>query len=440
MRFSFRLLLIWMLLFFFILSPILPAAGQDNSFDPARQKAVDMLARLTPEERVGQLFVVTFTGTTVDERSEVYDLVVNGHVGGLVLTRSNDNFNNTEDIRRQIYQLTSSLQETEWTSSQTSRPDPATGVSFSPQYIPMFVGISQDGDLFPSDQVLSGITDLPSLMSVGATWDTNLAEQVGEIMGQEMAALGFNFYLGPSLDVLDDPQNTLTSDLGVQTFGGDPYWVSKMGQAYITGLHTGSENRLAVIAKHFPGRGSSDRSPDEEIATVRKSLDQLKQVELAPFFAVAGNSPSVAATTDGVMVSHIRYQGFQNNIRATTRPVSLDSSALDLILKLPELATWRQNAGLTVSDDLGSPAVRRFYETSGTFDPLQAAREAFYAGNDLLYMDRFIAPNDPNVYTTIQRTLQFFAQKYRSDPEFARRVDAAVERILTVKYSSLSHF
>ena len=47
---------------------------------------------------------------------------------------------------------------------------------------------------------------------------------------------------------------------------------------------------MMVIAKHFPGRGDSDRSPEEEVATVRKSLEQLKQVELPPFFAVTNSS------------------------------------------------------------------------------------------------------------------------------------------------------
>ena len=69
--------------------------------------------------------------------------------------------------------------------------------------------------------------------------------------------------------------------------------------------------KLAVIAKNFPGRGGSDRLPDEEVATVRKSLEQLKLIELAPFFEVT----DIADTTrnsiaDGLLLSHIRYQGF----------------------------------------------------------------------------------------------------------------------------------
>ena len=83
--------------------------------------------------------------------------------------------------------------------------------------------------------------------------------------------------LGPSLDVVESPNPSAQIDLGTRVFGGDPFWVGEMGKAYISGLHAGSNSHMVVIAKHFPGRGGSDRSPEEEVATVRKSLEQLKQ-------------------------------------------------------------------------------------------------------------------------------------------------------------------
>ena len=249
--------------------------------------------------------------------------------------------------------------------------------------------------------------------------------------------MGFNLLIGPSLDVLELRGSDGFNDLGTRTFGGDPFWVGEMGRAYISGLHTGSNNRLAVVAKHFPGRGGSDRPPEDEVATVRKSLEQLKQIELAPFIAVTGNAPSPESTTDGLFVSHIRYQGFQGNIRDTTKPVSLDPAALSQLMGLqsPGFASWRDKGGLLVSDDLGSRAVRRFFDPSEkTFDSRQVARNAFLAGNDLLYVDNFQASGDPDTYTTIVHTLEFFAQKYREDLAFAQRVDASVLRILSLKY------
>jgi beta-N-acetylhexosaminidase len=278
-------------------------------------------------------------------------------------------------------------------------------------------------------------------MAIGATWDTELARQVGAVLGRELSALGFNLYLGPSLDVVEEPNPAARFDLGPRVFGGDPFWVGEMGRAYISGVHTGSDNRMVVVAKHFPGRGASDRSPEEEVATVRKSLEQLKQVELSPFFAVT-NSTEANMVADGLLVSHIRYKGFQGNIRATTRPVSLDESALSTVIALPEFATWRTNGGLIVSDALGSPAVQDFYSQSGeNFSPRLVARDAFLAGNDLLYLGN-ITSEDPedDIYTSTLGILDYFAEQYRTDRDFAQRVDEAVTRILAHKFRMYDEF
>ncbi len=163
-----------------------------------------------------------------------------------------------------------------------------------------------------------------------------------------------------------------------------------MGQAYTSGVHTGSQNRVAVIAKHFPGKGSSDRPTDEEVPTVQKSLEQLKQIELAPFVAVTGNANDSTARADGLLTTHIRYQGFQGNIRATTAPVSFDPQALTSLMSLPEFSTWRQAGGIIVSDSLGARSVARFYDdTEEEFPHRLVAKDAFLAGNDLLYLIQF---------------------------------------------------
>ncbi len=130
------------------------------------------------------------------------------------------------------------------------------------------------------------------------------------------------------------------------------------GKGDIKGLHTGSSNRLAIIARNFPGRGSSDRLPEQEVATVRKSLDQLKLIELAPFFQVTDiKAADPAIIVEGLLLNHIRYQGFQGNIRATTKPVSFDQTAVDLLMNLSEFSSWRKNSGILVSEDLGAEAV-----------------------------------------------------------------------------------
>ena len=419
-----------------LLTVLSPAGGVQAYFlsQTPEQKAKDILDLMTPEERVGQLFLITFKGRDISDTSPIYDLIVNKHIGGVVLQAANDNFTGPDNTAIDTVQLTNQLQQNVWDGGQKGVKDPVSGKTIIPQYVPLFVGISQEGDQYPYDEIINGLTPLPNLMAIGATWQPDLAQRVGNVQGQELSTLGINLLLGPSLDVLDVLHTEGSEDLGTRTFGGDPYWVGVMGDAYITGIHQGSSNRLAVIAKHFPGRGGSDRPPEEEVATVRKSLEQLKQIELAPFFSVTGNAPTADATTDGLLVSHIRYQGFQGNIRDTTRPVSFDPAALQQILGLTPFVSWRQGGGVMVSDDLGSKAVRNFYDPTGqSFDARQVARDAFLAGNDLLYVNNFIATGDSDSSTTISRTLDYFAQKYREDPAFAQRVNVSVERLLQLK-------
>ncbi len=429
-------------LFFIVVSLLSPIslgqaapAGQAISGD---QQAQALLDQLTPEERVGQLFLVTFTGPEAAIASttgaKIYNLIVNYHVGGVILKSDNDNFVGSDQTLVIAQSLTDQLQRDEYSATQAEQINPETNESFTPAYIPLLIGISQEGDGSPYDQILSGVTSLPSQMALGATWSTDLSRQVGNVLGKELAGLGFNLLLGPSLDVLEAPNSDSGGDLGVRTFGGDPFWVGAFGQAYIAGVHEGSNGKLVVAAKHFPGFGGSDRLPEDEVATVLSSLEQLKQIDLAPFFAVTGNAPDLISTTDALLVSHIRYQGFQGNIRATTRPVSFDPQAFSQLISLPAFDTWRQSGGVMISDNLGSRAVRRFYDPSGqTFNGPLVARDAFLAGNDLLFLDNFLSSGDDDVYTSYTRTLVFFAQKYREDPAFAQRVDQSVLRILKLK-------
>ena len=424
-----------------LLAMLIPAPLVHAQTETPPEDVTRLLKTLTPEERVGQLFLVTFSGTDTGTESQIYNLITNYHIGGVILQSVNNNFAPAPDTIAGAHELIANLQNIEWDSAVSPAFDPTTGTLPQRAYIPLFVGIEQDGDGPPYDQIFSGLTPMPNAMALGATWKPDLAQQIGEVQGKELAALGFNIYLGPSLDVLDTPNPNASGGIGTRSFGGDPYWVGEMGKAFISGLHSGSEGRMLVIAKHFPGLGSADRPADEEVPTVRKSLEQLKQIELAPFFAVTGKAPDALSTTDGLLVSHIRFQGFQGNIRATTRPVSFDQTALGEMLSLQDLSTWRSNGGLVISDDLSSRAVRLFYAPSNEgFSAPIVARDAFLAGNDMLYLGDIISSGVEDTYATTVDVLEFFAQRYREDPTFAQQVDEAVERILVRKYKLFGSF
>jgi beta-N-acetylhexosaminidase len=418
-----------------------PSTVQQENGDDYIDDVNALFDRLSPEEKVGQLFIVSFQGIDLSEQSQIRDLIINHYIGGVILTRANNNFVGLDETLNHTYELISNLQNTAWQKNSAASTGGTTTTPTGANYIPLFIAISQEGDSFPNDQIINGMTPLPNEMTIGATWNLDLAREIGKILGSELNALGINMLIGPSLDVLNVIQTESGEDLGTRTFGGDPFWVGSLGQAYIQGLHAGGLNSLAVIAKHFPGRGSSDRPPEEEVATVRKSLESLKQIELFPFFSVTGNSPNSQSTTDGLLVSHIRYQGFQGNIRAITIPISFDRASMEQILSLQPFQTWRLGGGVMVCDNLGSESVRKFYDPTGlSFDGRQVARNAFLGGNDLMILDNFVSKGDPDQTATLLKTLVFFTQKYKEDPAFAEKVDQSVRRILKLKYKLYPYF
>src|SRR5574341_506967 len=80
----------------FLIALIVPAptmaAPAAQTPAPGNPDAARVLAGLTPEERVGQLFIVTFNGAAVDETTPIYELVTQYYIGGVVLSAANDNF------------------------------------------------------------------------------------------------------------------------------------------------------------------------------------------------------------------------------------------------------------------------------------------------------------------------------------------------------------
>lgn len=424
-----------------LLVGLFPPVQAQQPDDPA----VRLLARMPPAARVGQLFLVTFPGTDIGELSAIRTLIVEDRIGGVFLRPENGNIINEGDTPAQVATLINGLQRLAWEASQNPLPVPTgeRGETTLSPFVPLFVAVEQGGGGGPYTTIVSGTTPLPSPMAVGATWNPAHAETAGAIVGEELSALGVNLLLGPSLDVLN-PSPGSPADLGVRSFGGDPYWVGRMGTAYIRGVHTGSGGRVAVVPGHFPGLGAADRPLSEEVSTIQKSLEQLKQIELAPFFSVA-SAIDPAARADGLLVSHIRYRGFQGNIYASTKPVSFDPQALQQLMALPELAPWREDGGVVVADELGVRAVRRFYDpTEQVFNGLRIAREAFVAGNDLLILSHFALTDDWESHiANVRAAVAFFREKYTSDPTFQAWVDEAVLRILRLKlrlYGSHSAF
>ncbi len=438
----------------------LPTGTPDAAAGAMDAQVESLLARMSIADRVGQLFLISFEGSDADFASDIAELIYGYRVGGVVLSASNGNFSNEKgiDTPAQIATLVNQLQSLAygavlppeqalpeawpeaWPPEHLLSLEQATSVP--PINVPLFIAVEQIGDGLPTTALRREFTPLPSQLALGATWNPSLTRQVGEVVGRELQAVGINLLLGPNLDVLEQPRPDAVGTQGTHAFGGDPYWVSQMGRAYISGVHSGSGGRLATIARYFPGAGDADRLQEQEVATVQRSVEELRRTTLPPFLAVTRGASSILrpegdmAATDGLMTGHIRYSGFQGSSLGRNTPFSL-APELTTVLEQEGFATWRGQGGVLVSNMLGAPSIRRYYDPSLTEFPYRrVATDAFSAGHDLLYLGRFSLDDRwESEKQNIQDTISFFQVRYSRDRDFAAQVDAAVRRILRLKLS-----
>lgn len=409
----------WILICALLCSPsgvLFAQGGDEDAF------IAELFQSMSSDVRIGQLFVVAFEGSDVSSASDITDLILNYYVGGVILSPEHGNIINLgPETPIQVAQLNALLQQ----QAQLATP-----------FIPLFIALQQDGGGPPYSSITSGLTPLPSQMAIGATWDRARAEAVGQIVGSELSALGFNMLLGPSLDLLTQPDVDGADEAGVRSFGGDPYWVGTLAAAYVRGVRQASNGRIAVVPKHWPGQGGLSRDSDQ----IDQSFDQLQRIDLLPYYNLMRvPEGSVRPWADAVLTTHARYRGFRG-LRERTDPISVDSEALNALLELPSISQWRASGGLIVSGSLGDERLRQFYEAANR--PVeQIALDSFLAGNDLLILNNFASTTPQRTEAdNVRSTIELFRQRYREDLEFQDRVDSAVKRILRLKYRLYPQF
>jgi len=200
----------------------------------------------------------------------------------------------------------------------------------------------------------------PGNAALGAVDDVALTESVYRALGADLAALGVNLNLAPSVDVNTAADNPV---IGTRSFGADTDLVARHAAAAVTGLQASG---VAACAKHFPGHGSTSNDSHHVIAAVDGSLDVVTRRDLPPFAA------AISAGARAVMPGHLRVPGLTGDL-----PASLSAAALTGLLR-GELGF----GGVIVSDALEMRAV------SGPFGIAHAAVLAVAAGTDLLCFGR----------------------------------------------------
>lgn len=135
------------------------------------------------------------------------------------------------------------------------------------------------------DECCSGFTAreatcFPQAIGLASTWDPELIEEMTTIIRSQMRGVGVHQGLSPVLDVCRDPRWGRVEE----TFGEDPYLISRLGVAYVKGLQ-GKDLTDGVVAtgKHFVGYGISEGGLNWAPAHI--PLRELHEIFLLPFEA-----------------------------------------------------------------------------------------------------------------------------------------------------------
>jgi beta-N-acetylhexosaminidase len=336
--------------------------------------ARDALARMTLEQKVGQVFMLGFEGTSLNDKNRA--LIQGLHLGGVTL------FARNIDNGPQLARLDAELQ---------TIADP----------VPLFISVDQEGGLVV--RVTDGATIFPGNMAVGATGDASLARKVAEASTSELLAMGVNMDLGPVVDVNTNPMNPV---IGVRSFGSNVDVVSQFGSETIQAIQSSG---VSAVAKHFPGHGDTDVDSHRDLPVVPHPLERLESLELLPF------KSAMRAGVDGIMTAHLYLPAIEPQPDV---PATLSKTVLTGLLR--EQLGYQ---GLILTDALDMDAIKKDRTAA------EAAVQAFEAGADMLLIAG-ITREDRQHLGDGPPALLAAVQSGRVSEE---RLDASVSRILEAK-------
>lgn len=243
--------------------------AHENSID---KKVQDLMAKMTLEEKVGQLFQASgeiLTGPQ-GEKINVTECIKAGKIGSYLLGISGCGSENVNRIQK-------------------------IAVEESHLKIPL---------LFSYDVIHGYKTIFPMPIALASSWDPEVVKKAQNVAAREMSLSGIMWTFAPMLDVCRDPRWGRVAE----SFGEDPHLVSVMGKASIEAFQKKSfseKNSVMATAKHYVGYGAVQAG--REYYTVDVSKRTLWEIYMPPFKSAvdAGVATIMPAftTIDGVPMS-----------------------------------------------------------------------------------------------------------------------------------------
>jgi beta-N-acetylhexosaminidase len=259
---------------------------------------------------------------------------------------------------------------------------------------PPFISVDQEGGKVA--RLKAPVLELPPMRVLAAKDDLELTTRVGEELGRQLAALGFNLDFAPVMDVDSNPDNPIIGD---RSFGRDPRTVMRHGVAFIRGLQSAG---VLGCAKHYPGHGDTAVDSHLDLPVVDADPARLAEIELPPFRAASG------AGVATMMTAHVVYRGIDPAVPATfSRTICTDLLRGQIGFE-----------GVLFSDDLEMGAIAKH----GRIE--DAAIQAIAAGCDVLLVCSDVEAQ-ARVFEALVREAEkslAFAERCREAAERSRRI------------------
>lgn len=292
-------------------------------------------ASLTPDERLGQLFMVrAYSKKDNADVAKIKSLVKKQKIGGICFFQGN----------------------------------PARQAKLANQYqsvakTPLLVAI--DGEWGLGMRFKKESVSFPRQLMLGAIKDNNLIEEMGAMIAEHCKRIGINVNFAPVVDVNNNPDNPVIND---RSFGEDKYNVAAKSYSYMKGMQ---DNDVMACAKHFPGHGDTNVDSHHDLPVINHSIDRIKDLELFPFKALINQG------IESVMVAHLHIPAIDDRKnRATTMS---EAAVTDL------LRNQLGFDGLAFTDALDMKGVAKH------FSPGVVDAEALKAGNDILLLSEDVS-------------------------------------------------
>jgi beta-glucosidase len=209
----------------------------------AAKRATDLLAKMTLEEKIGQLNQIFFFQFMKPEMMEP-DIRA-GKIGSLLFTTDPATINRFQRV----------------------------AVEQSRLKIPL---------LFGFDVIHGFRTVFPVPLAMASSWDPALVQRAQTIAAREARAVGIRWTFAPMVDIARDPRWGRI----VEGAGEDPYLGAKMSAAQVRGFQgadPSAPGRLLACVKHFAGYGAADGGRDYDSSYLSDA--QLYNVYFPPFKA-----------------------------------------------------------------------------------------------------------------------------------------------------------